>query len=118
MEDYIMNEEIIKDIGEKLTQVFIRNNMITNKYIYVYVYEARKILLLSEKQPDTNWYALVIDKSLCKGLLPKWSIKRIKFIEKLLNEKIDDVCKNILDDELYLTEEQMSKLYVMLKIYN
>jgi hypothetical protein len=118
MEDYIMNEEIIKDIGEKLTQVFIRNNMITNKYISVYVRKFRKILLLYEKQPDTTWYVLTITKWVCKGINPKWSIKRIKFIEKLLNEKIDDVCKNILDDELYLTEEQMSKLYVMLKIYN
>lgn len=115
-----MTKDDLKYIGEKLTDTLIKNNLITNKYIYVYVEEARKFAVLYEKQSNTTWYVLTLGRHVFRGSYPKWSIKRLKFIEKLLNEKIDDKCKNIckdiFDDELYLTEEQLKRLYVILNM--
>jgi len=113
-----ISKEILKDIGKALTDIFIKNNLIPNKYVSISVQKAKKFRVLYEEKSDTTWYALTITRWVFEGIDPKWSIKRIKFIEKLLNEKIADVCKNIFKDDLFLTDEQVNKLYIMSKIYN
>jgi uncharacterized membrane protein len=111
----VIDKEVLNDIGKRLTKVFFNNNMMLNNVWYICIKEVNKFDIKYD-EADSAWYTLTIQHPDFIGYLPRWTIKRVQYIETLIDEKLDNSRKVALKTKLFLTKEQLIRLCGIVKI--